>query len=47
MTALIVENEDNKSAARLVDASEKHCWLYFHEIQFITRQANSKKKNIS
>jgi len=29
MTVLIVENEDNKSAGRLVDASEKHCCLDF------------------
>ena len=45
MTALIVENEDNKSAARLVDASEKHCWLCFQEIQLITRQKLIEKNH--
>lgn len=31
MTDLIVVNDDNKSAGRRVDASEKHCSLVFRE----------------
>lgn len=40
---LIVVNEDNKSAGRRFDASEKHCWLVNSKINV---SARSSKKGV-